>query len=49
MLFGRIPARNDKIQHKNFIFTIEAISGRKVEKIKMEILAEDQNNDEKKK
>jgi len=38
MLFGKIPLKNDKIQHKNFIFTIESIQGRKIKLIKMEIL-----------
>lgn len=42
MLFGKIPSKNDKVEYKNFIFTIESIQGRKIKLIKMEI-----NNKEK--
>lgn len=38
MIFGRIPSKNEKIHYKNYIFTVESISGRKIRTIKMEIL-----------
>lgn len=43
MLFGRIPARNEKIQYKNFIFTIVGISGRKISNIQLTILEDAAN------
>lgn len=46
MLFGKIPAKNDKIQYKNFLFTIESIQGRKIKLIKMEII-KDKDPDQK--
>ena len=38
ILFGKIPAKNDKIEYKNCLFTIESISGRKIKKVLIEIL-----------
>lgn len=38
MILGKIPTKNDKIEYKNYLFTIEAISGRKLKKIKLEII-----------
>jgi magnesium and cobalt transporter len=38
MIFGKIPVKNDKIQYKNYLFTIESISVRKIKKVKIEIL-----------
>jgi magnesium and cobalt transporter len=38
MIFGRIPNKNDKIEYKNYLFTIESISGRKIKKVKIETL-----------
>lgn len=38
ILFGKIPSKNDKIEYKNCLFTIEAISVRKIKKVLIEIL-----------
>lgn len=38
ILFGRIPAKNDKIEFKNCLFTIESISIRKIKKVMIELL-----------
>lgn len=45
MLFGKIPLKNEKVRFKNYLFTIENISGRKIEKIKLEILGEENENE----
>lgn len=36
-LKGEIPAMNEKIKCKNFVFTIESVNNRRIEKIRMEI------------
>ncbi|MCG8570558.1 MAG: hemolysin family protein [Spirochaetes bacterium] len=36
MLFERIPSKNEKVQYQNYVFTIEHISGRKIEKVKLQ-------------
>jgi len=36
-LEGEIPALHEKIECKNFIFTINAVNNRRIEKIKVEI------------
>lgn len=38
MLFGKIPLKNERVHHKDYIFTIETITGRKMKRIKMEIV-----------
>lgn len=38
MLFGKIPAKNEKIHYKNYILTVESISARKIKSVKIEIL-----------
>ncbi len=38
MLFGKIPLKNEKIHYKNYVLTVESISGRKIKSIKVEIL-----------
>ena len=36
MIFGKIPVKNEKIEYKNYLFTIESISGRKIKKVRIE-------------
>ncbi len=48
--FGRIPIKNESIVHENIKYTINSISGRKLKRVKMEILnnadkAKDNDND----
>jgi putative hemolysin len=37
-LKGEIPVRNDTINYKNYVFTIEAVDNRRIKQIKVEIL-----------
>lgn len=37
MLFGKIPSVNEKIEYKNYVFTIESIIKRKIKKVLLEI------------
>lgn len=46
MIFGRIPQKNDKIEYKNYLFTIDSISGRKINKVKIEQLIQKEENEE---
>ncbi|MCK4795822.1 MAG: HlyC/CorC family transporter [Spirochaetes bacterium] len=41
MIFGKIPIKNEKIKYNNYIFTVEAISGRTIKTIKMQILKDE--------
>lgn len=43
MALGKIPTKNETINYNGYKFTIESISGRKIKKVKMEIL--DGNNE----
>ena len=36
MIFGKIPVKNEKMEYKNYMFTIESISGRKIKKVRIE-------------
>ncbi len=47
MALGKIPTKNETITYNDYKFTIESISGRKIKKVKMEILKSD--SDEKNK
>jgi magnesium and cobalt transporter len=38
MIFGKIPVKNEKIEYKNYLFTIESISGRKIKKVRIETI-----------
>jgi magnesium and cobalt transporter len=38
LIFSKIPVKNEKMQYKNFIFTINSITGRRIRNIEMEIL-----------
>jgi CBS domain containing-hemolysin-like protein len=42
MIFGKIPVKNEKIEYKNYLFTIESISGRKIKKVKIEAISASQ-------
>ena len=44
VIFGKIPVKNDIIEYNGIVFTIESITGRKIKKIKMEILDKENNN-----
>lgn len=44
MLFGKIPAKNEKIHYKNYILTVESISARKIKSVKIEILNKKEEN-----
>ncbi len=43
MLSGNIPKKNDKIKYKNYLFTVETIDDRKLKKIKIEILDDEED------
>lgn len=38
MLFGKIPAKNDNMEYKGYLFTVEGISGRMIKSIRMDKL-----------
>lgn len=44
MLFGKIPNKNDKIEYKNYTFTVDSIQGRKIKTIKIDIKKEQIND-----
>lgn len=35
---GRIPAKNEKVRHKNFNFTIDAVDNKRIKRIKVQII-----------
>lgn len=42
---GKIPSKNEKIEYRNYIFTIESISDRKIRRVKIERLKDKSNED----
>lgn len=41
---GRIPTKNEKIEFKNLIFTIESADNRKIKRVKITVLRDDEEN-----